>query len=385
MAIKDRLYDVPVLGTALRVQDRYVDDAGDQLAAAIGFFGFLSLFPLLLLAFSVLGFLFRGDPGLQGVVIDGVVTAVPGFGQMLDGEGGVATLLDAVERNAGTLGIVGLVTVLFTGLKVVNAAMVATTRVFRLELPTGIAAKGRQLGALVGLGLLALLAAAASGVAGVDVPLVPSWVMTGIGFVVSMALDVALFLVAYRVLAAAPGPHWRELWPGALLTGTAWTLLKVFSSTVVASQIARADELYGAFAGLIALMLLLYLAGRLYVYGAELSAVTRDPEGHGGADAVGPEDEPASYAAVGAAADPGVGAAERTEAADRSEARLEPAPRLGSDERSPTISPATAERVEVADRALAGRPTPVRHALATLIALGTVAGLAAATRPWADD
>ena len=37
MAVKDRLYGVPVLGTALRVQDRYKADAADQFAAAIGF------------------------------------------------------------------------------------------------------------------------------------------------------------------------------------------------------------------------------------------------------------------------------------------------------------------------------------------------------------
>ena len=52
--MKEKLYDVAVIGTVLRLLDRYKDDAGEQHAAGIGLFAFLSVFPLLLLVVAPL-------------------------------------------------------------------------------------------------------------------------------------------------------------------------------------------------------------------------------------------------------------------------------------------------------------------------------------------
>jgi membrane protein len=71
--IKDR----PVVATALRVQERYKEDAAEQLAAAIGFFAFLSLVPLLLLAVSVAGFVYS-DPEDQARVALALTEVLPG-------------------------------------------------------------------------------------------------------------------------------------------------------------------------------------------------------------------------------------------------------------------------------------------------------------------
>jgi membrane protein len=278
--VKERLASVPVLGTALAVQRRHVADAGDPLAAAIAFFGFLSLFPLLLLGVSVAGFVLD-DPADQLALAETITGSIPGFEQTVSAEDSqVAELLAGVVSQRGTIGIIGLGTLLLTGLRVINAAMTATRVVFRGAVLTGVKAKLRQVLALLGLGLLTIAGATASSIAGIGLGQLPSSVAVLVSLGVTYVLDVGLFLGAYTLLAPAVPLGVRDRLPGALLAAAGWTGLKVAGATWVGNQIASANALYGALGSVIALLLLFYLAGRLYVYGAVLSAVRFEAE-HG--------------------------------------------------------------------------------------------------------
>jgi membrane protein len=273
VAVKDRLAGVPVLGTALQVQERYKQDAADQLAAAIGFFGFLSLFPLMILAVAVAGFVLT-DPAEQARVATLITESIPGFEATLgDDDTAVSQLVANVVANRGAIGIVGLVTLLLTGLRVVNSAMTASTVVFRAQVPTGIKAKLWQVLVMVVLGVLALAAVVASTLAGAPADLLPRWAALLLALGVSFGLDTLLFLAAYRLLRGDARVGARDLLPGALLAAVGWTALKVAGATYVGNQVEGANALYGALGGVIALLLLFYLAGRLYLYGAQLSAV----------------------------------------------------------------------------------------------------------------
>ena len=399
MAFKDRFYDVPVVGTALRVQDRYQADAGDQFAGAIGFFGFLSLFPILLLALSVVGFVLA-DASEQQLrdVAETIQGAIPGFSAVLgDGEGGVADALDAVIRNRGAVAGVGLVTVLLSGLRIVNSAQTAALVIFRVDLLalSGIRRKVQQLVALVLLGLLAVAGVVAAGALGglegeqfqlfgvhlrlfgaMEV-LVPALIWVG-----TWLLDVLLFLVAYKLLSTVDGPSWRRLVPGALFAGLGWTLLKGFGATYVSDQVARAGDLYGTIGSVIGLLLLLYLAGRLYVYGAELSAVRApDPEDPTGTtsqvEAESASEEDAAAAAGAAGAVPASGDAPLVE----EPVAHEDAGRHDTAVLAPTASEATRAR-------LATMPGPEhregegRRALGFALGVGALAALVGMLRPW---
>ncbi|MDQ3932509.1 MAG: YihY/virulence factor BrkB family protein [Actinomycetota bacterium] len=268
LGLKDQLRSKPIVGTAIAVQDRYNEDAGGQLAAAIAYFGFLSLFPILLLGLSAVGFLLADEPGLQARATDALTRSVPGLGPVIGDN-----LTSLVNSRAAT-GIIGLLGVLLAGLRIVDSATVATSRIFRVEDDAGfVKQKLRSSGALVALGLLALLGAAAGAVVGIDFSGVVAFFIGLGGTVLSLVLDTALFLAAYRMLTAKRGPPWRELLPGALLAGIGWTALKIFGSTYLATQVSNAQGIYGSLAGVIGLMIYFYLAARLYVYGAEFSAV----------------------------------------------------------------------------------------------------------------
>jgi len=73
------------------VVKKYGDDRGSQLAALITYYGFLALFPLLLVFVTVLGYVAHDDPGLRHDLLDTALADFPVVGQEL-------------RRNVGALG-----------------------------------------------------------------------------------------------------------------------------------------------------------------------------------------------------------------------------------------------------------------------------------------
>lgn len=270
----ERLKRLPVIGTALRMQERYRDDAADALAASIGFFGFLSLFPLLALVLAVVGVAISDDPAARQRVIDLVTESVPALSSIAGGEGQVATAITEIGREPGTLLGFGTIGLLLAGLRIASGAQQSMAVVFRREHPTGLRARLAQVGAMVTVGLVALAGAAVSGSVGVDIANgVEGLVLSLVGTAVAFALDFALFMLAYRLFTPGHGPPWHTLVPGSLLAATGWVALKIFGASYASSQAASAQNNYGALGSIIGLLLLLYLAGRLFLYGAELAAL----------------------------------------------------------------------------------------------------------------
>src|SRR6188472_4095818 len=71
------------LGFPLAVAYKFGDDQGPYLAALIAYYGFLSLFPLLLLLVTVLGFVLQDNPHLQVELLDSALGQFPVIGAQL--------------------------------------------------------------------------------------------------------------------------------------------------------------------------------------------------------------------------------------------------------------------------------------------------------------
>lgn len=281
MTFKERMAAVPVVGTLMAVQKRTKADAADQFGAAIAFHGFISLFPLIAVAVAIAGWLLADQPEQVANVVNAIQEAVPGLQS-----DAIDEVLAGIIDNAGTLGIIGFLGALYTGLRVTTAAQTATQFVFgvRLENVNALKARAQQLGALALLGTMALASVAMSAwvqsvvlaeLSGQFAGLVPfgAWLA-------SAFFDVLLFWTAYRIYSAGAGLGWRPLLPGAIAGGVGWAALQYFGGSYLArsadSSVITDDGSTATavlLATMIGLMLLFYLAGRLYVYGAELSAV----------------------------------------------------------------------------------------------------------------
>ena len=95
------------LDHVVRAGQRYGADMGSQLAAAITYFSFLSLFPLLLLTVSVLGFVLAGHPDLAARVIKGISDTLPGQSKQI---------VDGLINSRRTVGLIALLGLLYSGL-----------------------------------------------------------------------------------------------------------------------------------------------------------------------------------------------------------------------------------------------------------------------------
>jgi hypothetical protein len=72
-----------VLGFPLAVNRKYADDQGGYLTATVAYYGFFSIFPLLLVLTTILGFVFHGNPDLQQGIVDSALGQFPVVGSEL--------------------------------------------------------------------------------------------------------------------------------------------------------------------------------------------------------------------------------------------------------------------------------------------------------------
>ena len=257
----------PWLSVPLAVVKRFGDSGAGTLAATIAYYGFFSLFPLLLVLTSLAGFFLRGRTDLQTQLLDSALTQFPVLG-------------DQIRENVGSLegsGLavgVGLVLAVWAGLGGIRAAQTAMDTIWdvpRKRRPSTVASIGLAFLMLIVLGAFVIAAAVAAGLASVSSGLVGG----AIGISVSVVLNVAFFALAYRVLTTAE-VSWRRVAPGAVLAGIGWTVLLAVGGVLVGDRIASSSDVYGTFAIVIGLLGWIYLGAQLALLGAVLNVVLDD-------------------------------------------------------------------------------------------------------------
>lgn len=259
---------------AVSVHRRASEDSVGTLAAALTYAAFLSLFPLILLGLSVVGFLLSGDRATQREWVERLTGTIPGLGPLVGRNIGAV-----VDGRAGT-GILGLLGVVWTATGLGRAAQDALGRVFRTQSRGAVRRRLRSFATTVGLGVLALASVVLTGLAA-------GWrgggavavVLRALGIAAGVVIDLGFFLVAYRSLTPGRGPRLLDHLPGAALTAVGWTVLKLAGSLYTLRVVARATALYGTVGAVFGLLAVLHLATRLFLYGAELSAVLMERRG----------------------------------------------------------------------------------------------------------
>jgi membrane protein len=270
MALTDRR----LVKLARAVHRRYGEDSAGYLASAVAYHAFLSMFPLMLLGLSVLGFLLAQDPPAQAEWIDRLSQSVPGLQDLIDDS------LRAVVRQRAGAGLIALVGLAWTGIGVMEAAGHALGRVFRVpEFGSFLRKKLWSIGSLVTLGLLALVATGLTGLAaGLDVEGAAGLLIAIGAGALGFVLDFGVFLIGYRILVQRRGPAFSRPWKGALFAAAGWMVLKLVGGWLVARVVVNAAAVYGSFAAVIGVLFLLHLGSRLFLYGAELNAVLIEEE-----------------------------------------------------------------------------------------------------------
>lgn len=258
--------------TVGRAFHRFNHFRGTRLAGTVTFYGFLSIFPILVLAFSV---------ALRVVGADGVARLeefiegyVPGIADQL--------ALQRVRSSASSLQVVGAVTLLVTGLGWVDATRASVRSMWGLPDKDGnlVVRKLVDLLALAGLGaLVALSLAASTWVSGAGERLLErlgvadsqAGVVLTVVLAQALALLTASLLVAY-ILAGLPRIRVpvRVLLPAALVGGVALEVLKRLLIGYISGF--ASNNTYGAFGVPVALLVWIYVVARLLMVAAAWTA-----------------------------------------------------------------------------------------------------------------
>lgn len=260
----------PALAFPFAVVKKFGDDRASQLAALIAYYGFFSLFPLLLVFATVAAFVLDGDPDLQGRLIDSVLERFPVVGTSIG-----KVIDESVEQLSGspfalTIGLVGA---LWTGTAVVAAAQHAMDDIWDVPRAERPGLLGRIVRAFLLLFVFAASIVLSTFLAGTGTE--TGWgsvVLRAISLVGLTVVSVAVFAFAFRVLTVA-SVSWRQVLPGAVVAAVGWTVLLLVGSWVVDHQIGRASAIYGLFATVIGLLAWIYLAAQLFLFAGEVNVV----------------------------------------------------------------------------------------------------------------
>lgn len=264
--MKERLADLPVIGTLLRIQERFAEVNGTALANGIALQTFLSLFPLILVGIAVAGFLAAGDATFSADVIDAI-------GLTGNAATNMETALANAQESKAAVSILGFLGLLYSGLAVVGAVQNSVDRVWQ-TFGKGLTDKIKAIGWLIG----AVVIFAASFTLSVLLNFLPGF-MAPVSILVGLGVNVGLFLWTFVLLGRVP-VGWRSLLPGALLCAVGFEILKVLGSVLIPRLVANSSALYGSLGIVVAILAWLAFFGRLIVYGAVVN-VLRWEDDHG--------------------------------------------------------------------------------------------------------
>jgi membrane protein len=267
----------PFVDHLARAGGRYRRRQGDLMAAGVTYFGFLGLFPLLLLVASVAGLVLSGNTLLQQQLYDAIREAVPGS----TGDWLVEQVQSAIS-SAGVVGIIGLVGFLYAGLRLMDQLRIGMQRIWkgrvddpeflRDNLQDIVALLALFAAGLLSLGLTTVVTQATARVLeffGLDDAAgygVLTWVS---GIALALAGDTVVFLWLLRFVPSVHHPF-RLLLPGALFGAVGIEVLKLVGGFYL-SLISRSVTA-SAFGGAVGILVWINLVARFSFYTAAWTA-----------------------------------------------------------------------------------------------------------------
>ena len=262
----------PLIDHVLRMIEHYGEVNGNALAAAVTYFAFLSFFPILALAFAVVGLVSKAFPNADDDLVEAINQVLPGI---IGGADGLQ--LSTFQQNAPEILSIGLILALYSGLGWLSGMRKALVAVFqepKREQPNFVLGKLRDVLALVTLGSVLILSVAVSGVATkIAIPIL-DFVGLGAGaapllwalaLILGLVASTVLFFAFFKLLATPSLPT-RSLWSGAVLGAIAFELLKQLSTVLL--QATKEQPAVQAFGIALVLVIWINYFSRVIVYSA---------------------------------------------------------------------------------------------------------------------
>jgi membrane protein len=241
-------------------------------ASSIAYYALLSIFPLLLLLFSLLGRL-TGDPADQAALVDLLLRYFPRRVEF------ITTQLNEVQGAGIGLSLAGTVVLCWTAMGVFRAISSAVNHAWHVERRRSflrhqasaflmlLTAGGLLLAALVLASVTEMMATSWFGQLLTDVP----GLMPAVDLALRYPATLLLIVVAGLILYFVPNTdvHVGDVWVGAVLTGVLWRgALDGFSWYLGLGVVS----IRGSVAAIVVFLLWVYVSAVILIYGVEFSA-----------------------------------------------------------------------------------------------------------------
>jgi membrane protein len=245
---------------------RYDEVDGGRLAAAIAYFGFFAIFALLLIGYSIFGILLTNNAELFEIVREFLGQNLP----FLD--------LQQVLASGRTVGVVGVLGLVFTGIRWVEAIRSSQREIWHLIQHPGYIVWRQLVDLAVLLGILILIALSVFAVSTLERLLAwlfdghAPWLLSMISWIATVAINM---LLAAALLAAVPRLRMtaRRVLPPVLQVGIGITLLNTVGKSFV--NLVQDNPAYGLVASAVGALVYLYVFNQLLLFGAAWAATSQ--------------------------------------------------------------------------------------------------------------
>ena len=254
-----------VAAVAWAVNKKYSDDRGGYLSALIAYYGFVSIFPLMLAAFSIIAYVLGGKSSLLDPIYRHL-SSFPVLGQS------VSALEHRQVSGSIFAVVIGLLGLIYGSTNLAKIMQHVTYEAWnvpgrdRVGFPNNLLLSLEWfvvfgLGIIISTALTSLESLISFG------PLSPVvWNLA------AFAVNLAMYLASFKLFTLHQAT-WRQLLPGAALGAAAWTVLTGVGVGLLTHDASHSQALYGTFGITIGFLGFIYLIARLSIYGVELNVV----------------------------------------------------------------------------------------------------------------
>ena len=259
-----------IFGFPLAVIYKFFDDQGNYLAATLTYYAFIAIFPLLLLASSIFGFILQGNPELQDQVLNSALATFPIIGDQLGRPEGLqgsgsAVIVGALAATYGALGL---------GVSIQNSIAVAWA-IPRNSRPNPILLRVKSLLLLTFAGLAVLGISVFSAIGVNTEMLFPDQLNTTIRLLIQLAtvIIVGLVLTGLFRFARAPSPQRMRTAPGAFTVAVLWQGLQYLGTLYALNVLDGPSTLNKTFGLVLGLIGIIYIAATMAMLGIQVNVV----------------------------------------------------------------------------------------------------------------
>jgi len=233
-------------------------------AWVLAFFTFLSIFPLMLAATTILGFVLEDNDALQKRLVDGAADRIPILGETLRN--------DPRSLNGSVIGLViGLASAVWSSTKAfvgLQGALDDTWEIGIDDRAGFVPQRGKAIAGILILGGAQVGNVALTSVASaLGLPAI-SQVLIFFG---TVAINIVVMAAMFRFLTSA-SPSWGDVWPGAIMAGVIFAILQRLGPAIVQRSTEGVASAYQTFFVVIGLVTWLSFIAIALLMAAELNA-----------------------------------------------------------------------------------------------------------------